>query len=148
MEKSRIGGVIKFSDLPFHFGLIVHLSLYEVESPKSPAPYGGDPPAEAATDLHKLYEGVDLDVEIQCRSFDLPFDLRHKPGYYFLEVRSILFQKESGKVFAQAEQAFFGAGPVRIGGNPQEPVELPVAWPATPLKDLPRYGSRHPDAEA
>ena len=147
MDQVRFSGTVSFADLPPHFGLIINLCFYEVEDPASPTPFGGDPPADAATDLHQVFERVDMEKEIHRREFERPFSLWHRPGHYFVEVRAILFRKESGKVFAQAEQFFFGARPVRIGADDQERITLPVSWPAIPLKDLPKYGTIRPTGE-
>ena len=61
----KLEGTISMSRLPPKRGLIVNLCFFAVAGPDAPAPYGGDPPAEAATDCDKVFEQVDLQKESQ-----------------------------------------------------------------------------------
>jgi hypothetical protein len=58
----KLAGTVSITGLPPHRGLMVSVCFYRVESAQSPAPHGGDPPAEAATDCEQIYKRVDLDT--------------------------------------------------------------------------------------
>src|SRR5205807_1493132 len=98
---ARMKGTISITGLPPHRGLIVNLCFFAVAGPDVPAPYNGDPPAKAATDCDKVFEQVDLDKESQETAFQHDFDIERSPGYYYVQLRVILFQNRDGKVFAQ-----------------------------------------------
>jgi hypothetical protein len=141
---ARLEGTIAVSGLPLHRGLIVSLCFYRVEAADAPVPYGGDPPAEAATDCHEVVKHVDLDTETNRAAYDLPFSIERPAGFYYLQVRAILFRTQAGKVFAQAEQFFFGRRPVSVGPEPEGALTLPVTWPAQALEELHHYGTVSP----
>ncbi len=136
-------GQISISNLPPHRGLIVNLAFFEVDDADSDPPYNGDPPAEAASDCPQLYKGVDLDSEYTVTERDVSFSIKHAPGYYYIQVRAILFREQNGKVFAQAEQFFFGRRPLALIEN-FDSVTFPIAWPSTPLGELEHYGTIRP----
>jgi hypothetical protein len=142
----RLDGTISLTGLPPHRGLILNLCLFPVSGPDTPAPPGGDPPADAAIDCHKVVEQVDLNVESQRAEFDEPFSLERQPGFYYVQVRAILFRSRDGSVFAQAEQFFFARGPVRIGPISEGRITLPVSWPIEPLEGLHHYGTVSPQS--
>lgn len=141
---SRLAGTIALAGLPPHRGLILNLCFFAVNGPDAPAPYNGDPPAEAATDCDKVLEQVELDNESQETTFDHRFAVERPPGYYYLQVRAILLRTRDGKVFAQAEQFFFARQSVQVGGEPEGGLTLPVSWPTEPLETLHHYGTLRP----
>jgi hypothetical protein len=143
----ELEGTISITGLPPNRGLIVNLCFFAVARLDAPAPFDGDPPAEAATDCDKIFEQVDLKNESQNPVIDIRFAVERSRGYYYVQVRAILFQVKAGKMLAQAEQFFFGRRPVLFGGGPQGSVALPVEWPTTPLEDLHRYGTVHPQSK-
>src|SRR3954467_814124 len=100
---AKLDGTIAVSGLPPHRGMIVSLCFYRVDVADAPAPYGGDPPAEAATDCHEVVNHVDLNTESSQGDYELPFRIPRPAGFYYLQVRSILFRANAGKVVAQAE---------------------------------------------
>jgi hypothetical protein len=110
---AKLEGTIAVAGLPPHRGLIVNLCFFPVSTAAAPAPYGGDPPAEAVIDSHEVAKQVDLNTESSQSSYDLPFAVERPAGYYYLQVRAILFRAQEGKVFAQAEQFFFARRPLR-----------------------------------
>jgi hypothetical protein len=110
---ARLEGTIAVAGLPPHRGLIVNLCFFKVGAADAPAPYGGDPPAEAVTDSHEVAKQVDLHTESSQSGYDLPFAVERPAGYYYLQVRAILFRTQAGKVFAQVEQFFFARQPAR-----------------------------------
>ena len=61
-----------------------------------------------------------------------------------MQLRVILLREQSGKMFAQAEQFFFGRRTVQLVADETTSLTLPITWPAIPLKDLPRYGTVSP----
>src|SRR5262249_51626682 len=143
----KLEGTIAVTGLPPHRGLIVSLCFYRVEAADAPAPYGGDPPAEAATDCHELAKQADLDMESLRAEKDLPFSIERPAGFYYLQVRAILFRTLAGKVLAQAEQFFFGRRPVQIDSEPEGKLTLPVSWPTQAVEELHHHGTVRPQSK-
>lgn len=137
---ARFEGTIAVTGLPPHRGLIVNLCFFPVESGDAPAPYGGDPPAERVIDCHEVAKQVDLHTESSQFTYDLPFVVERPAGFYYLQVRAILFRTQAGKVFAQAEQFFFARRPLPLTEEPLGQITLPVQWPQIPLDELGTYG--------
>lgn len=137
---AKLEGTIAVAGLPPHRGLIVNLCFFPVTAADAPAPYGGDPPAEAVTDSHEVAKQVDLHTESSQSGYDLPFAVELPAGYYYLQVRAILFRTQAGKVFAQAEQFFFARRPLPLPEEPLGHLTLPVQWPQTPLEELHTHG--------
>ncbi len=129
--------------LPPHRGLIVSVCFYRVGSADAPKPYGGAPPAEAATDSHQVAKQVDLHTESVQTAYQLPFAIEHPVGFYYLQVRAILFRLHGEKVFAQAEQFFYGRRPIEIQERAMS-VTLPVVWPTSAPDELNVYGVVQP----
>ncbi len=140
----RLDGTVSITGLPPHRGLIVSVCFYRVEAADAPAPYGGDPPAEAASDCHEVAKQVDLHSESLQAGYDLVFSIEHPPGFYYLQVRAILFRTQGDKVFAQAEQFFYSRRPVAIPQVTAGRLTLPVSWPTASLDKLHHYGTIHP----
>jgi hypothetical protein len=138
---ARLEGTIAVAGLPPHRGLIVSLCVYRVEAADAPAPDGGDPPAEAATDCHEVSNQVDLNAKSSRAAYDVPFSIERPAGFYYLQVRAILFRTQAGKVFAQAEQFFFGRRPAHVAQEPEGTLTLPVCWPAQSLEQLHHHGT-------
>ena len=138
---------ISVADLPAHRGLIVSLCFFRVGAATDPAPYGGDPPVEAVTDSHEVFKQVDLNNESSRAAYDLPFAVERAAGFYYLQVRAILFRVQAGKVVAQAEQFFYSRRPLPVIEGSQDRITLPVAWPGEPLDELHHYGTVHPNAK-
>jgi hypothetical protein len=144
---AKLDGTIALAGLPPHRGLIVSLCFYRVEAADAPDPYGGDPPAEAATDCHEIAKQVDLNAESSQAAYDLPFGIERPAGFYYLQVRAILFRTQAGKVFAQAEQFFFGRRPVHVGSEAEGKLTLPISWPTQALEELHSYGTVSPQGK-
>ena len=141
---AKLEGTVAVAALPPHRGLIVSLCFFRVGAADAPVPYGGDPPAEAVTDSHDVAKQVDLHTESSQAAYDLPFVVERPPGFYYLQVRAILFRTQAGKVFAQAEQFFFARRPLPLTEEPLGRVTLPVQWPRIPLEELGAYGVVEP----
>ena len=141
---AKLEGTIAVTGLPPHRGLIVSLCFFRVGSAAEPAPYGGDPPAEAVTDCHEVFKQVDLHSESTQPAYDLPLAVERPAGFYYLQVRAILFRTQAGKAFAQAEQFFFARRPLPLTDEPLGRVTLPVQWPQIPLEELGSYGVVEP----
>jgi hypothetical protein len=137
---AKLEGKIAITGLPLHRGLIVNLCFFRVGVGDTPAPHGGNPPADAVADSHKVAEQVDLNAESSQSSYELPFAVSTPSGFYYLQVRAILFRMRSGKVFAQAENFFFGRRTLALTEEPLGNVMLPVRSPETPLEELQTYG--------
>ena len=141
---ARFEGTIAVADLPPHRGLIVNLCFFRVGAATDPAPHDGDPPAEAVTDSHEVHKQADLNTECSRPGYDLPFVVERPAGFYYLQVRVILFRVRAGQAFAQAEQFFFARRPLPLTERPLGGVTLPVRWPQIPLEELGTYGVVEP----
>jgi hypothetical protein len=144
---AKLEGTIALAGLPPHRGLIVNLCFFPVTAADAPAPYGGDPPGEAVTDCHEVTKQVDLHTESSQSGYGLPFTVERPAGYYYLQVRAILFRTRADKVFAQAEQFFFARRPLPLTEEPIGRITLPVQWPQIPLEELETYGVVKPRKE-
>jgi len=147
MEVTQMGtleGTIAITGLPPHRGLIVNLCFFRVAATDAPGPHGGDPPAEAATDCHEVVKQVDLNTETEKANYELPFAIERPAGFFYLQVRAILFRVQAGKVVAQVEPFFFRRRPLQVVEGPQDRITLPVAWPGVPLYELHHDGTVHP----
>ena len=132
-------GTIAVTGLPPHRGLIVSLCFFPVSAADARDPFDGDPPVEAATDVHEVANQVDLNTELSQSSYDLPFELERPKGFYYLQVRCILFRTKEDKVFAQAEQFYFSRRPLSLTDEAPGHLTLPVQWPQIPLEELGTY---------
>ena len=141
---AKLEGTITLTGLPPHRGLIVSLCFFPVGTADASAPYGGDPPGGAVTDSHEIAKQVDLHTELTQPSYDLPFVVQRPAGFYYLQVRAILFRTHSGKVFAQAEQFFFARRPLPLSEESIGRIKLPVQWPQIRLEELGIYGAVGP----
>src|SRR5262245_16306991 len=140
----RLEGTVSISGLPPHRGLILSLCFYSVPAADAPAPYGGDPPAEAATDCHEVYNQVDLHTELAQPAYELPFSVERPAGFYYLQVRAMLFRTQGGKVFAQVEPFFYSPRPVEIPQRAEGRLTLPVSWPTQAVEEPHHYRTFHP----
>jgi hypothetical protein len=141
---AKLDGTISLTNLPPHRGLIINLCLYEVSDADVPAPHGGEPPSDMATDCSEVVENVHLEKESQRSAIEQTFSIEHLPGYYYAQIRAILFLEQAGAVLAQAEQFFFGRRPVRIEGDKGNPITFQISWPKKAIEKLHRYGTINP----
>jgi len=139
---AKLEGTIQIAGLPPHRGFMIDVCFFSVESAGSPAPYDGDPPVDVVTDCDRVFERVDLEKESVETTFEQDFALERRAGYYFVQLRVILFRVQDGKAFAQAEQFFFGRRPLRI--PVESNVTFPVAWPPQSLSELHHYRTFKP----
>jgi len=142
----KLDGTISITGLPPHRGLIVNVCLFEVGGLDAPAPHDGDPPPEAVADTHKVVEDVHLHEESQRPTFEQTFHIDHRPGFYYVQVRVILFRNHKGSMLAQAEQFFFARRPVQIAAEPAGQITFPVSWPTKSLEELHKYGTIRPQS--
>ena len=142
----KLEGNISISCLPPNRGLIVNLCFFAVAGTDAPVPYGGDPPAEAATDCDKVFEQVNLEKESRDSAVEVGFSVERAAGYYYVQVRVILFKTKEGKMLAQSRPVFLWEAPLVFGAESQGNVTLPVEWPAIPMEDLHHYGTVSPQS--
>lgn len=142
-----LAGTISLSRLPRHRGLILNVCLYPVEAADAASPYNGTPPPEAAIDCDKVFENVDLEAESSDACFDHKFTIERPVGFYFVQVRAILFRMQEGRVVAQAEQFFFGHQPVPVRSELTGGEYFPISWPTLPLQELQHYGTISPQSK-
>jgi hypothetical protein len=140
LRPGKIDGVIALSGLPPHRGLILTVCFYEVGSLDAPVPFDGRPPADAVRDAVKVLDDVDLEKESTATSRDHPFSLEHPVGYFYVEVRAILFRKRDENLVAQAEQFFYSKRPLRIREANNMSMTYPVVWPADSAERLKAFG--------
>jgi hypothetical protein len=138
---AQLAGTISMTGLPPQRGLIINLCFFPIDDIGSPVPFDGDPPPEAITDCEKLYESVNLDNESRHESFEHSFVIERPAGYYYVQLRVIMFRTRS---FAQTEQFFFARRPVHISSEPEGHFTLPISWPTEPLEALHHYGGFAP----
>lgn len=138
---ANVRGTVFITNLPPRRGMIVSLAFFRVPGATSPAPHDGDPASEHVTDTAELLNDVHLERERAEVSVEQAFELTRPEGFYYLQVRVLLFRTQAGKTFAQAEQFFFGRRPLAV---PCEGVTLPVAWPDLALEDLHHQGTVRP----
>ena len=143
LSTQTFAGQIKIDKLPPHYGLVVSLAFFPVDSPNAAVPFDGDPPVDAVTDCWELYNIVDLDTQRDEQSASIPFSINCPAGYYYLQLRTLLYRKQDGKVFAQAEQFFFSRRPLELLADIPA-VTLPVEWPSIAIDDLEHYGTITP----
>ncbi|HLY11823.1 MAG TPA: hypothetical protein VKW04_21155 [Planctomycetota bacterium] len=143
----KVAGIITLSELPPHRGLILNVCFYKVSAFDTPPPYDGQPPAKAAIDVHQVVEDVDVERESPATSREHPFALEHPTGYYYVEVRAILFRKRGDLMMAQVEQFFYGTRPLLITESVEAPVTFPVVWPADSPERLKTFGIFRPQQD-
>lgn len=144
---AKIEGRISITGLPPHRGLLVNLCFFPVAGPDAPVPYDGEPPSEAVTESHKVYEDVDLDHEATVSSVEISFATERPLGYSYIQIRTVLFGAENGKVFAQAEQFFFWRRALHIDSDHVGNIVFPVTWPSMRIEDLEHYGTVYPSSK-
>src|SRR5579862_1323312 len=145
LPPGKIEGVLALSGLPPHRGLILHLVFYEVGGPDVPPPYDGRPPAEAAKDVVNVLDDVNVDVESTAAVREQKFALEHPTGWFYVEVRAVLFRKRETNLIAQVEQFFYSKRPLRIREAGNTPMTYPVAWPADNEERVKKFGIARPD---
>jgi hypothetical protein len=143
LPTKTFAGQITIANLPPHYGLNVSLAFFPVDGPDADVPYDGDPPGDAVTDCPELYNNVDLENERDESTRSIPFSINHPAGYYYIQLRTLLYRKQDDNVFAQAEQFFFGRRPLELLDDIPA-VTLPVEWPSIPLDELGHYGTVEP----
>ena len=146
----RFAGEIALTNLPSHFGIIVSLQLFPVSGADASVPYDGDPPADAATDNTELCEQVDLQTEIQQPTRVIPFSLERAEGHYYVQVRTLLFRKNTANVddaapfVAQVEPFFFDRTPLALIED-LDNVRLSIEWPSTAIDGMEYYATFRAD---
>lgn len=144
---ARLEGKVSLTNLPPHRGVVINFCLYEVSDADAPPPYTPAPPNETATDCHEVIEDVHFEQESRRSTVEHAISIEHEPGYYYAQVRVILFLERAGSILAQVEQFFFDRRPVQIGGEQKDRIIFPVSWPTTAIERLHRYGTIKPQGE-
>src|SRR5439155_11742658 len=72
------------------------------------------------------------------------FGIERSPGYYYVQLRVMLFRVRAGNVFAQLEPFFFARRPLHIAPEPEGLATFPVSWPTEPLEALHHYATLSP----
>ena len=112
-------------------------------------PYAGDPPADAATDSTQICKEVDLHKEVIQSTRIIPFSLERPAGHYYIQVRTILFRKnttataDEAPFVGQLEPFFFAKRPLELLGNVQG-VRIPIEWPSMAIDEMEHYATFKP----
>lgn len=148
-SERRFAGEIAFTNLPSNFGMIVSLQLFPVSGADAPVPYEGDPPADSATDNTELCKQVDLHTENQQPTRMIPFSLKRAEGHYYVQVRTVLFRKntsdadDAARFVAQVEPFFFARSPLALLED-LNGVRLTIQWPTAAIGDMEYYATFRP----
>lgn len=143
MAMNSLHGKVTVSNLPPHLGISATIAFFPVEKESSEAPYDGNPPGDLIKDFQEISDVVKFEGVIKDASREFAFSLQRPSGYYYLQLRFILYRVDKGKVYAQVEQFFFRRRPVALFEDIFE-VNLPVKWPSIPLDELETYGTVKP----
>jgi hypothetical protein len=138
-----LSGKIELNNLPPHRGLSVNIAFFLVQGENATKPFRGDPPGNAIKDVERVFEAVDFAKEITVSSREIPFSLSRPPGYYYIQSRFILYRIQDNKVYAQAEQFFFGKRTLPLFDDISG-IILPAEWPSIPLSELSIYRTFQP----
>lgn len=137
-RKGTLNGEVLLKGLPSHEKYRVTITFFPVASASSPAPFDGDPPADAWVDTMTVKDTEEPDDK------PLRFSFEHAAGYYYLDVGVIAFLRRDGKMFAQVERFFPMARPCEIPAGVEQQIQLLISWPDIPFEELGSYGTIHP----
>lgn len=135
MMLKQFNGQISIKNLPPNYGLIVSLQFFEVDNLDAGAPLDEEILAEDRIDCIQIYSEVNLDLESQESLINIPFSIEHYIGYFYIQVRVIMFRKNQNRAFAQLETFFFGSRPLPFLDNLTS-IIFPVEWPSVPVEQL------------
>jgi hypothetical protein len=144
MRTFTFAGDVEITNLPPHFGLIASIAFFSVSGREVSAPYDGDPPGDAVEDSAQIFEQVDLETEVRMSARTVPFSIERPAGYYYLQLRAVLFRKQDNEFQAQVEPFFFARRPLALLEDLKS-VTLAVEWPSIAIEDLEYYGTFRPD---
>jgi len=142
---AKVTGSVSVADLPPHLGIMASLCFFEVSGPEDARPDPESLPPEESDDVHLLAKEVDLEKTARRVAFIKPFEIEHKPGFFYIQLRVVLFRDSGKGVVAQVEPFFFNRRPLHVEESPQPPVLFSVSWPPTPLDRLHRHGRIRPN---
>src|SRR5262249_28678842 len=140
----RLEGTLSIADLPPHRAVSLAICFFHVETADAAPPYDGDPPADVCTNCVNVCGVESLEKDIHDAAREWHFVAERPAGYYYVQVREILYRTQRDRMFAQVEQFFFRRRPLLIVADRQGTVTLPVEWPAQPLEELHHYGTVYP----
>jgi hypothetical protein len=141
---ATLAGTVSIEGLPVHRGAAVSLAFFRVESADAPPPYDGAPPPEACVDIVEVCDEGLGDADLRETARQWQFTAARTPGYYFVQLRVILYRVHREKAYAQAEQFFFRRRPLHIPMEGLTGITFPVSWPTEALEELNHYGTVHP----
>jgi hypothetical protein len=93
-----------------------------------------------------LCEQVDLQTEIQQPTRVIPFSLERAEGHYYVQVRTVLFRKnttnadDAAPFVAQMEPFFFDRTPLALIED-LDNVRLSIEWPSTAIGGMEYYAT-------
>jgi hypothetical protein len=137
-------GTISIDGAPPHRGVLVSVALFGVDTSDAEVPYGGEPPAEACTDVIEVCFERPGGADNLATTREWEFEASRPPGNYYLQLRVVLFRHHGGKMLAQAEQFFFSRRTVHLPEEGLAGITLPVVWPAIAVDDLHHFGTVRP----
>ena len=135
-----IEGTVTIGNMPPHRAAMVSLSFYAVSGAESPPPYGGDPPADAYDQSVEVCSESPSETDFCEPHRSWHFAAETATGYYYVQLRVVLYREQDGRMFAQCEQFFFRRRPLHVPEDGVSDVAFPVTWPELALEDLHQYG--------
>ena len=142
---ARVTGEVSIANLPRHRGIMVSLCFFKVPGAESSPPDVDRIDPRELRDIQLLAKEVDLERDSRRIAFLNSFEFHHPEGFFYLQLRVVLFRKAADSVAAQAEQFLFNRRPLEIHEGLIKPVLLSVSWPSTPLGELHRHASFYPE---
>jgi hypothetical protein len=121
---------------------MLSVCFYRVMSTDDPPPFSGDPPAEAVNDCHEIAKQVYTYTESRQTAYELPFSIERPTGFYYLQVRAVLFRGEPDGASAQRESYLYSRRPIEVPHQAAGRLTLPISWPTVSLEDLHPCGPR------
>jgi hypothetical protein len=141
---ATLEGTVSIDSMPPHRGALVSLAFFPVAAADAAPPYGGEPPADECGDSIEVCAEELADVDVRETTREWQFEAARATGYYYVQLRVVLYRQHRGKMYAQAEQFFFRRRPVHVPAEGLAGITFPVAWPPERIEDLHHYGTVHP----
>jgi hypothetical protein len=142
---ATLEGTVSIGGMPPHRGALVDLAFFRVAAADADPPYGGEPPAEACGDAVEVCAEGLADADGRETTREWPFEATRTPGYYYVQLRVVLYREHRGNMYAQSEQFFFRRRPVHVPEEGLAGITFPVVWPPEPIDELHQYGTVHPE---
>src|SRR5262249_1876018 len=122
---ARLAGTVSITGLPLHRGVSLTICFFPVSGVDAPPPYDGDPPTGACTDCVDVCQEEHLEQEVHDAAREWRFAMDRPAGYWYVQLRAILYRSQGQRMLAQVEQFFFRRRPLLIPADGQNDVTFP-----------------------